>query len=285
MTVAARPELLATGPKALFSRVLVGVDGSHEAREAARQAAVLTEAGGELTLLAVYGTVLALATTTGTTPRAAVDADLPREAAADALRRAQAELAGRPATGKIVQGVAWDELIRELEREQDTLVVVGSHGNGRARGIVMGSTATGLVHKAPCSVLVTRAGSGERFPEAIVVGVDGSPASATAYAAARYLAGRFRATLWPVVAHGSHGVDDRLATLIAGERHEDLLDEPVTALVAAAGDADLLVVGSRGLHGLKSIGSVSERVAHRARTSVLIVREPAWQRIAEELER
>jgi nucleotide-binding universal stress UspA family protein len=49
-------------------------------------------------------------------------------------------------------------------------------------------------------------------------------------------------------------------------------DEPATALVAAAAEADLLVVGSRGLHGLKALGSVSERVAHRARCSVLIVR-------------
>jgi nucleotide-binding universal stress UspA family protein len=56
-------------------------------------------------------------------------------------------------------------------------------------------------------------------------------------------------------------------------RHEDLPDDPVTALVAAAADADLVVVGSRSLHGLGSLGSVSERVAHQARASVLIVRE------------
>jgi nucleotide-binding universal stress UspA family protein len=59
---------------------------------------------------------------------------------------------------------------------------------------------------------------------------------------------------------------------IAGSGHEDMPDEPATALVAAAAEADLLVVGSRGLHGLKALGSVSERVAHRARCSVLIVR-------------
>jgi nucleotide-binding universal stress UspA family protein len=32
------------------------------------------------------------------------------------------------------------------------------------------------------------------------------------------------------------------------------------------------VVGSRGLQGMRSLGSVSERVAHEARCSVLVVR-------------
>jgi nucleotide-binding universal stress UspA family protein len=37
-------------------------------------------------------------------------------------------------------------------------------------------------------------------------------------------------------------------------------------------DADLLVVGSRGLDGFRALGSVSERVAHEASCSVLVVR-------------
>jgi nucleotide-binding universal stress UspA family protein len=47
----------------------------------------------------------------------------------------------------------------------------------------------------------------------------------------------------------------------------------VQALVSAAADADLVVVGSRGLHGLKALGSVSERVAHRVHYSTLVVRD------------
>ena len=47
------------------------------------------------------------------------------------------------------------------------------------------------------------------------------------------------------------------------------------ALVGASHDADLVVVGSRGLQGLRALGSVSERVAHQASCSVLIVRVPA----------
>jgi nucleotide-binding universal stress UspA family protein len=46
----------------------------------------------------------------------------------------------------------------------------------------------------------------------------------------------------------------------------------VNVLAAASESADLVVVGSRGLHGLKALGRVSERVAHQARSSVLVVR-------------
>ena len=66
--------------------------------------------------------------------------------------------------------------------------------------------------------------------------------------------------------------DKELVSRIVDHRHEDLLDEPVPALLAASADADVLVVGSRGLHGLRSLGSVSERVAHAAGCSTLVVR-------------
>ena len=177
-----------------------------------------------------------------------------------------------------MRGRPADALIAEVERDQDTLLVLGSHGLGRLAGFVMGSTATELIRKAPCSVLITRKQSGDGdFPNKIVVGVDGSPESAAAYAAARQLAERFDVDLWPVVAHGGKSVDRRLLDRIVGHRREELQDEPVAALLAAAADADLLVVGSRGLHGLRALGSVSERVAHQAHSSVMIVRNSAWQ--------
>ena len=43
-------------------------------------------------------------------------------------------------------------------------------------------------------------------------------------------------------------------------------------LLEAAREVDLLVVGSRGLRGLRALGSVSERVAHQAPCSVLVLR-------------
>ena len=46
------------------------------------------------------------------------------------------------------------------------------------------------------------------------------------------------------------------------------------AIVAAAAtiDATLVVIGSRGLAGVHALGSVSERVAHEAPCSVLVLR-------------
>jgi nucleotide-binding universal stress UspA family protein len=47
---------------------------------------------------------------------------------------------------------------------------------------------------------------------------------------------------------------------------------PVEALVEASRTTDLVIVGSRGAHGIAALGSVAERVAHQAGCSVLIVR-------------
>ena len=241
----------------MFSRVLVGIDGSEESREAARQAALLVD--GELTLLAAYDVAPAIGGT-GTHVPAYMDEDLQREAATGSLRRARNDVATASPTGKIVRGRAASALISEAEREQDTLLVVGSHGLGRLAGFVIGSTATKIIHKAPGSVLVARKGSkSDGFPNRLVVGVDGSPESAAAYAVARRLSERFNAELSPVVAAGGKSVDRRLFDLIIDGLREESPDEPVAALVAAAADADLLVVGSRGLHGLKALGSRAPR--------------------------
>ncbi len=258
--------------RSVFASVLVGIDGSPEALEAARQASVLAE--GRLELLAAYDIAAAIVGGTDPSMPAYYDEEWLRSEAEKALAQARGEVESlASAEGRVVRGTSWDELIREVERSQHTLVAVGSHGQGRLRGIILGSTATELIHKAPCSVLIARA-AGPDFPRRIVVGVDGSPESGAAYVVARYLSERFSAELWPVVAHGGDGVDKELVAKIVDHHHEDLPGEPVQAIVSTAADADLVVVGSRGLHGLKALGSVSERVAHEAHCSTLVVREP-----------
>jgi nucleotide-binding universal stress UspA family protein len=101
--------------------------------------------------------------------------------------------------------------------------------------------------------------------------VDGSRHSAAAYAVAAGLATRFGAELHRVVAWGGMSIDPLLVDPVVADR-EDSPEEAVPALLSAARHCDLLVVGSRGLHGLGALGSVSERLAHRSPVSTLIVR-------------
>jgi nucleotide-binding universal stress UspA family protein len=111
-----------------------------------------------------------------------------------------------------------------------------------------------LLHNTRASVLVARGTTGDAFPRRVVAGVDGSAGAARALAVARALGARFDVPVEPLAAVGGEAAD---------------------ALVAAADDdAALIVVGSRGLHGWKAVGSVSERVAHRASCSVLVVKPP-----------
>jgi nucleotide-binding universal stress UspA family protein len=100
----------------------------------------------------------------------------------------------------------------------------------------------------------------------IVCGID-----AAAYTVAHSLAKRLGGSARAVASMRDHF--DREA---AQEITPDLEEQPghaVEVLAAASKSADLIVVGSRGLHGLKALGSVSERIAHEAHSSVLAVRD------------
>lgn len=261
-----RPATLS--PETLFSRVLVGVDGSPESGEAVRQAAMLAQPGEAPTFLAAWELEPPIVTPMTVLPSYDDDEKAARGKAEDAVRTAQEHVPS--ARTIVVRDFAAQALIDEAERTQSTLVVVGSHGQARSVGIVTGSTATQLLHDAPCSVLVAR--PMKDFPRRIAVGVDGSPESAAAYAAARHLAERFDGDLTVIVAEGAKRLDVAGVSLIAGDGFHVIPDDPVRVLVAASADADLVVLGSRSLRGVKSLGSVSERVAHRAECSTLVVR-------------
>ena len=268
----------------VFARVVASVDGSQQALEAARQAALLLAVDGRLTLLAVWNAV-PLIGGTGTRVPAYADPEVQRRRGEEALLAASEYVAPYAApVAKLVRGVPIDELLADVNRDEDTLVAVGSSGVGRLRGIVEGSVATEIVHRSPCSVLVARAAR-DGFPHRIVVGIDGSAESAAAYAAALYLGRRFETSPTAIVAWGGDGADPPRVAAITGEHHRDSRRAPAEALVAASKEADLVVVGSRGLHGVRALGSVSEQVAHEAACSVLVVREPVWQRLATELGR
>jgi nucleotide-binding universal stress UspA family protein len=67
-----------------------------------------------------------------------------------------ASAAGLSCTTVLADGFAAEEIC-EVAREHDVqVIVVGSHGWGAARRFFSGSVSTGLVHSAPCPVLVVR---------------------------------------------------------------------------------------------------------------------------------
>jgi nucleotide-binding universal stress UspA family protein len=102
--------------------------------------------------------------------------------------------------------------------------------------------------------------------------VVGSPSSLAGLACADEIATRLAGRV--------HALAAGEAAILEGDgewagRLERLADaDPVAALLDQARLADLLVVGSLSLHGLRALGSVSERVAHGSSCSVLVVHPP-----------
>jgi nucleotide-binding universal stress UspA family protein len=246
----------------IFDRIVCGVDGTPESLFAVKQARRLRRPQG--TLLLVAATNLAKAAHAGMAARHA--AELLREEGEAAMADARAL---GPAEEKIVDGEAASVLLNEAEHA--TLLALGSHGRRRAVGLLLGTVATRMLHEAPCSVLIARpARDPETWPTVIVAGVDGSAESELAVAAARSVASSCGADL-RIVSATSDQVDRDAARRAAPEL-EERDGRAVQVLTAESETADLVVVGSRGLKGLKGLGSVSERIAHQASCSVLVVR-------------
>ena len=249
----------------VFDRIVCGVDNSPEGLEAARQAERLRSPDGLLRVAAV--TDVDTAVHAGFAMGHALEQ-------LDATARAalhQAITTVRPGSSHLLAGETVTCLLDAIERYDATLVAVGPHGHSRALGVLLGGVSTSLVHRAPCSVLLARRPRFGAFPSSILVGVDGSDHSLAAARVAEEIAERFGSELLLVAATGGAAVDlDRVQALTA-----DVVTDPgrpVEALTELSREADLHVLGSRGLHGLAALGSVSARVAHRAACSVLVVR-------------
>jgi nucleotide-binding universal stress UspA family protein len=252
----------------IFDNVICGVDDSAAGVLAARIGARVALPDGKLTLVSVASTKIAVH---AGWQMGAVSTQVTGEAR-EALERGR-EVAGPDdaSVSRLLSGEPIDCLLREIELQDPGLMVVGSHGFSRPVGIALGSVATHLLHEAKCSVLIARAPRNlERWPRSIVAGLDGSTESAVATRMARQLGERFGARVRAVAAAGGH-TDLDMARRIAVDL-EVLPGKPVDELTVLSEFADLVVVGSRGLKGLRALGSVSERVAHEARCPVLVVR-------------
>lgn len=270
-----------------FTCVVCGVDGTREGFEAARQAACLTASGGRLVLVAVADFFAAVAGRWGPERAHRRTWDSLSRSAEESLaglrQRAQAslDLAGSQAAGtaeiatRVVDGDVDVQLLEVAEAEGATLLVVGTHGGRRLSGAAIGEVTSMVLHEAPMSVLVARPPfDPQRFPATIVAGIDGSLEARWALDVAAALRRRSGGRLTVLAAGRSAETGAPLEGFDAPHELVVASGRPVEELVDAARTADLLVVGSRGLHGARTLGSVSERVAHRAPSSVLVARSP-----------
>lgn len=184
------------------------------------------------------------------------------------------------------------------------LLVVGSTGAGAAASWLLGSVAHAVARTSDCPVVVVPAAVPDAPTNTIVVGVDGSPAATVALRWAVDEADRCAAEL--VVVHAweyGYGTETSSETLrdmmrvdaalvrdaavelcrergrgpVRGELVEG---QPAQAILDLASEADLVVVGSRGRGGFRSLlfGSVAQQVAEHATCPVVVVRPVAAER-------
>lgn len=64
---------------------------------------------------------------------------------------------GLPATALLIQGATVQKIVAEASRLKAAVVVVGSHGHGAIRKLLVGSVAEGVLRACPCPVLVVPA--------------------------------------------------------------------------------------------------------------------------------
>jgi nucleotide-binding universal stress UspA family protein len=202
------------------------------------------------------------------------------------------------------------ELITKADEWQPDLIVVGSHGRSTFKRFVLGSVSQGVLTHAHCSVRVARGRVDEPdTPVRIVVGVDGSPASAAAVSQVQSrpwpssseanivavndpLTPTFIGHFIPPVAKTikeSNQADREWLRKVLNDCSERLRQsglkvltdiregDPKRVLVEAANEwgADCIFVGSIGFSNPFErfvLGSVSASVAARAHCSVEVVR-------------
>jgi nucleotide-binding universal stress UspA family protein len=190
------------------------------------------------------------------------------------------------------------------ESREAAAVVIGNRGRGGFAGLLLGSVTIQVATHADGPVVVVPPNEDPQAEEGrrVVVGVDGSDAADLAAGYAFEMAAQRGVELvavrawtppkppWRIDIRPLSLDVDEIATAELGLLRKSLVhwesmyphvrveprlvaERAANALVSASEGAQLLVVGSRGLGGLrgKLLGSVSLRVLHHARCAVTVV--------------
>ena len=145
----------------MFTRIVVGTDGSETAAEAVRQAIDLAKlSGATLSIVSAFQPVSGRRVQ-GEQRDAPADVHYelgPREDVNLVLDAAAAEARGEGVEVQThpVEAEPADAILNVAEETKADLIVVGNKGMTGARRYLLGSVPNNVSHHAPCSVLVIR---------------------------------------------------------------------------------------------------------------------------------
>ena len=135
-----------------MKRIVVGFDGSDNARKALARAAEIANGA----------TVAVVSATSPSTfmrdPGVSKEDPADVEARTQALDEARKYLEEKGITGQYITGHGnpADVIVAEAEDSGADLIIVGTRGHNAARRVVLGSVSTNVVHHATVDVLVVR---------------------------------------------------------------------------------------------------------------------------------
>ncbi len=273
-----------TSTGSIFADILCAINGKEGAFSAVEHAADLAGTHGRLTFLAV------------TSYRSAGGYRGPAigpAQAAEILDRADAIArgAGVPFANEVDPRSPPAQVILNWSERYD-LLAIGAPKRSWPAGLLSVGVADKALGGFSTALLVGRPlADGRRFGDRIVVASDGSEASNALVGMVGELARSRNSSVTLVHALGRESPIKRnrppeqertlkqqqqtLARTTPSGKSELVLKHgraaEVVVSTANAHDASLVVMGSRRLDGLRAMGSVSRRVAHQARCSVLLV--------------
>ena len=269
-------------------KIIIGVDGSEDSLAATKLVGDLKlPKGSVVTLLGVQTRFEMPSRTTLLTAH---------EKAEAILKEAQLETK----TG-VLHGHPAQELSEFAKRYKVDLIAIGAQGLRATKHILVGGTAQQIVEYTPVPVLIVR--SPYKGLKQILVAVDASEYSAKAvdYLTTFPLPDNVKMEVMhvlhtPLASAGEENADGEKEIRVEDDEAKRLVSDAVRKLQAvgfdaeavyAYGDAateideriqekdiDLVVTGSRGLSAIRGwmLGSVSRKLVHYARSSVLVVR-------------
>ncbi len=140
----------------MFKNILLAVDGSEHATNAAKVAAELAQCmeSTELRIVVAYDPIPPYLGE----PNLQVAIDARLDEAQEVLQKA-VEAVGNSQLDvhtELIEGDAAEAIIEVAKTRNSNVIVMGSRGLGRLAGLILGSTSQKVVSHAPCPVLIVR---------------------------------------------------------------------------------------------------------------------------------